>query len=135
MYDLAGKGGGASIVLATSNDQRHPPENMLDGSDDTFWSSTGLFPQEFILSFGNTADVQKVSITGYNIRHLQIEKSTSPDASSFEPVTEKDIPQTDGQLQVQDIDVRTKASYLRFVVDAGYDHFIAIYKLNVSGNA
>ncbi|XP_052777225.1 intraflagellar transport protein 25 homolog [Mya arenaria] len=131
---MYGRDGGANIILATSNDQLHPPENMLDGSDATFWSSTGLFPQEFIISFGNTMDVQRVSLSGYNIRHLQVEKCTGPDPTSFEPVTEKDLPQTDGQLQNEDIDVRAKATHLRFVIDSGYDHFIAIHQLNVNGN-
>ncbi|WAR24198.1 IFT25-like protein [Mya arenaria] len=108
---MYGRDGGANIILATSNDQLHPPENMLDGSDATFWSSTGLFPQEFIISFGNTMDVQRVSLSGYN-----------------------NLPQTDGQLQNEDIDVRAKATHLRFVIDSGYDHFIAIHQLNVNGN-
>ena len=46
-----------------------------------------------------------------------------------------DIPQTDGQLQVEDIEVRGKCTYLRFIIDSGYDHFISIHKLNIAGNA
>ncbi|KAL4235959.1 Heat shock protein beta-11 [Mactra antiquata] len=135
MFDVGSRDGGANIVLATSNDQRHPPENMMDGTEETFWSSTGLYPQEFIMSFGHMMDVQRVSISSYNIRHLQIEKCTSSDGSTFEPLTEKDLPQTDGQLQNEDIDIQTKATHLRFIVTAGYDHFIAVHKLNIAGNA
>ena len=31
MFDVGLHHAGASIVLATSNDQKHPPENMTDG--------------------------------------------------------------------------------------------------------
>ncbi|XP_045159712.1 intraflagellar transport protein 25 homolog [Mercenaria mercenaria] len=135
MFDVGHRGGGASIVLATSNDRKYPPENMIDGSEETFWTSTGLYPQEFIMGFGHMMDIQRVNLSSYNIRHIQVEKCDTQDPTSFEPLVEKDLPQTDGQLQHEDIEVRTQATYLRFIIDSGYDHFVAIHKLNIAGNA
>ena len=45
-----------------------------------------------------------------------------------------DVPQTDGQLQSESIDIRTKATHLRFVIDSSYDHFVSVHKLSVVGN-
>jgi len=34
--------------------------------EETFWSTTGLFPQEFVVNFGKMMDIQQVSISSYN---------------------------------------------------------------------
>lgn len=50
MKDYAREGAGAQIVMCSSLDERFPPERMLDGKDSTFWMTTGMFPQEFVVS-------------------------------------------------------------------------------------
>ena len=49
--NLALEARGAQVILATSSDERHAPECIIDGSDATFWATTGMFPQEFVIAF------------------------------------------------------------------------------------
>lgn len=58
--DLATEAAGASVVMATCADERHPPENIIDPKDASFWVTTGLYPQEFVIKLGSTSQVNKV---------------------------------------------------------------------------
>ncbi|XP_077850244.1 intraflagellar transport protein 25 homolog isoform X4 [Macaca mulatta] len=49
--DLCLSSEGSEVILATSSDEKHPPENIIDGNPETFWTTTGMFPQEFIICF------------------------------------------------------------------------------------
>ncbi|MBN3302315.1 YIPF1 protein, partial [Amia calva] len=89
MIDAALNSSGAQVILATSNDENYPPENIIDGSSETFWVSTGMFPQEFIIRFSNPVKVSLVTLQCYNVKHLKIEKSASNEAADFEAVIEK----------------------------------------------
>ncbi|XP_055498217.1 intraflagellar transport protein 25 homolog isoform X2 [Leucoraja erinacea] len=57
---------GTELVLATSGDEKHPPENIVDGNTETFWITTGMFPQEFILRFPELIKISCVKIHCYN---------------------------------------------------------------------
>lgn len=84
---------------------------------ETFWITTGLFPQEFIIRFPDNMKILTVSIHSYNskyinkqltygmlsnvmlcnivylisVKRLRIEKSTSDDADNFEEVADTGI--------------------------------------------
>jgi heat shock protein beta-11 len=50
-YGLATSG--TEIAFSSCVDERHPPENILDGTDRTFWVTTGLFPQQVCFCLEN----------------------------------------------------------------------------------
>ena len=58
--DLATEVAGASVIMATCGDERHPPENIIEPKDSSFWVTTGLYPQEFVIKLGSTSQVNKV---------------------------------------------------------------------------
>uniref|UniRef100_A0A4W5P8E6 Heat shock protein, alpha-crystallin-related, b11 n=1 Tax=Hucho hucho TaxID=62062 RepID=A0A4W5P8E6_9TELE len=89
MVDPALSSLGAQIVLAASSDENHPPENIIDGSTETFWMSTGMFPQEFIIRLAESMKIALVTMHCYNVKTLKIEKSISDDATDFEAISEK----------------------------------------------
>jgi heat shock protein beta-11 len=66
MRDFAREENGASIVMATSVDERFPPEQMLDGKDSSFWMTTGLFPQEFVVALQQSINVSKITTLSMN---------------------------------------------------------------------
>ncbi|CAM4539410.1 unnamed protein product [Leuciscus chuanchicus] len=105
MLDAALSSYGAQVVLAISSDENHPPENIIDGKTETFWISTGMFPQEFIIRFPDNMNIITVSIHSYNIKRMRIEKGTSEDADKFEAVADTEFEQTEGSLQANDISV------------------------------
>ncbi|KAM5162751.1 intraflagellar transport protein 25 homolog isoform 2-T9 [Callospermophilus lateralis] len=64
-FDLCLSSEGSEVVLATSSDEKHPPENIIDGNPETFWTTTGMFPQEFIICFHKHVKVEKLIIQSY----------------------------------------------------------------------
>ncbi|XP_014880362.1 intraflagellar transport protein 25 homolog [Poecilia latipinna] len=123
---------GAHVVLASSSDENHPPENITDGNNKTFWMSTGMFPQEFIIRFPETTNISTVIMDSYNIKHLKIERNTSPNAADFEPVTQEELEHTEGHLQLNSISLKgCSATHLRFIITEGYDHFVSVHRISV----
>ncbi|RUS92110.1 hypothetical protein EGW08_000134 [Elysia chlorotica] len=121
MFDVALSSAGAHIALATSSDEKHPPENMIDGKADTFWSTTGMFPQEVVIRFQTMMKITNVHICSYNSKFIII------------PVY---IDETDSQLQQEEIQLGEKRAYsLRLIIESGYDHFVSLHKVVVSGQA
>ncbi|XP_071073532.1 intraflagellar transport protein 25 homolog isoform X2 [Dasypus novemcinctus] len=101
--DLCLSSEGAEVILATSSDEKHPPENIIDGNPETFWTTTGMFPQEFILCFHKHVRIEKLVIQSYFVQTLRIEKSTSKEPVDFEQWIERDLVHTEGQLQNEEI--------------------------------
>ncbi|XP_062239444.1 intraflagellar transport protein 25 homolog [Platichthys flesus] len=123
---------GAKVVVTSSSDENHPPENIIDGNTQTFWMSTGLFPQEFIIRFPEPTSISAVTVDSHNVKQLRIEKNTSPNASQFEFVTEKDFEHTEGHLQSNTLSLDgSSAIHLRFIITTGYDYFVSVHRVTV----
>ncbi|XP_059162858.1 intraflagellar transport protein 25 homolog [Physella acuta] len=136
MFDVALSSAGAHIALATSSDDKHPPENIIDGNSETFWSTTGMFPQEVVIRFQTLMKITNIHVLSYNIKKLRLEASENEDYSKYDTIAEKKFDETDSQLQQEEIQIGEKtAMCLRLVVESGYDHFICINKVVVSGQA
>ncbi|XP_024131060.1 intraflagellar transport protein 25 homolog isoform X2 [Oryzias melastigma] len=109
MIDSSFSSSGAKVVLASSSDESHPPENIVDGNMSTFWMSTGMFPQEFIIRFNEPTTVSAVTVDSYN---------------EFE--------YTEGHLQTNAISLNpSSAIHLRFIITSGYDHFVSVHKVSI----
>ncbi|XP_067846653.1 intraflagellar transport protein 25 homolog isoform X2 [Heptranchias perlo] len=124
---------GTRLVLAASADEKHPPENIIDGNMETFWITTGMFPQEFIISFANLIQISFMKIHCYNVRSLSIEKSVASDPVDFEPFTKSELERSEEQLQTEEFTDGTRATHLRFVIKSGFDHFVSVHKVTVEG--
>ncbi|CAL1616065.1 unnamed protein product [Knipowitschia caucasica] len=123
---------GAKLVVASSHDENYPPENIIDGSTNTFWMTTGMFPQEFIIRFAKSTSLKAVTVDSYNVKDIRIETSASEATNNFELVEEKEFPLTQGRLQSNVISLNeTTATHLRFIIKSGYDHFVSVHKLSV----
>uniref|UniRef100_A0A2I3G3I8 Intraflagellar transport protein 25 homolog n=1 Tax=Nomascus leucogenys TaxID=61853 RepID=A0A2I3G3I8_NOMLE len=109
--DLCLSSEGSEVILATSSDEKHPPENIIDGNPETFWTTTGLFPQEFIICFHKYVKIERLVIQSYFVQTLKIEKSTSKEPVDFEQWIEKDLAHTEGQLQNEEIVARVGWHY------------------------
>ncbi|XP_054466844.1 intraflagellar transport protein 25 homolog [Anoplopoma fimbria] len=122
----------SSVVVSSSGDESHPPENITDGNSDTFWISTGMFPQEFIIRFAESTQVSAVTVDSYNVKHLKLEKNTAQNVSQFESVTEQEFEHTEGHLQSNTISLNgSNATHLRFIITSGYDHFVSVHRVGV----
>ena len=109
---------GAKISTATSFDERHPPSTIIDGDDTTFWTTTGAYPQEFVLKLGAVSNVQSIKSWTTNVRLMSIERCEASQPTAWEPLFDVDVDDTGGQMQcivkpTSDPD-RTRAQFLKF---------------------
>lgn len=79
--DLAHKENGGQIVMSTCSDSRYPPDNMLDGAENTKWVTTGMFPQEFILDLGCLSNVTQIGTISRNSELCPRKTTTLPNAN------------------------------------------------------
>ncbi|XP_044286021.1 intraflagellar transport protein 25 homolog isoform X3 [Varanus komodoensis] len=96
---------GADVILATSSDENYPPENITDGRSETFWTTTGMFPQEFIICFHKCVTISKLTIQCYLVQTLRIEKSVAKEPVNFEQCIEKELQYKEGELQIEEFSV------------------------------
>ncbi|XP_078263793.1 intraflagellar transport protein 25 homolog [Rhinoraja longicauda] len=101
---------------------------------ETFWITTGMFPQEFILRFPELIKISCVKIHCYNVCRLSIEKSTEKDPVDFEPLAKSELERSEEQLQLEEFTLDgTRATHLRFVIKSGFDHFVSVHKVTIEG--
>jgi heat shock protein beta-11 len=135
MPDLALEVNGASIHCATCFDPRYPPSAMIDGDDRTYWTSTGGFPNEIVLSLGDTSKVQSIRIQSTGVRKLVIESSDGPSANMWETQVESDVDEEIGGAQ-QITSFQTPklvAAYLKFRVEKGFGDFFTVNRISIDG--
>ncbi|XP_012494794.1 PREDICTED: intraflagellar transport protein 25 homolog [Propithecus coquereli] len=102
--DLCLSSEGSEVILATSSDEKHPPENIIDGKDH-FMGYT--FLHHSICSLRNQA---RVVTHGCDLIH------------------------TEGQLQNEEIVARDGyATYLRFIIISAFDHFASVHSISADG--
>ena len=66
MTDYALDQSGAQICMASSTDPSHPAEHIIDGKESTFWTTTGLYPQEVIIGFGRPVSIRTIKTNTRN---------------------------------------------------------------------
>ncbi|XP_073752821.1 intraflagellar transport protein 25 homolog isoform X4 [Callorhinus ursinus] len=111
--DLCSSSEGTEVILATSSDEKHPPENIIDGNPETFWTTTGMFPQEFIICFHKHVRIERLVIQSYF-----------------------DLVHKEGQLQNEEIMTQDgHATHLRFIIISAFDHFASVHSVSAEGLA
>nr|XP_056701182.1 intraflagellar transport protein 25 homolog isoform X2 [Euleptes europaea] len=104
---------GADVILATSSDEKYPPENIIDGRTETFWTTTGLFPQEFIICFHKCVIISKLTIQCY-----------------------LDLDYKEGELQTEEFSFpEFQATHLRFIILSAFDTFVSVHRVTAEGIA
>ena len=100
MSELATESQGCSVISASSNDLVHSPSSILAGGDNnSFWISTGIFPQEIVIQLGVASSIKSVDITSMGIRKIQLDKCEGPQANNWEIVSAAEANDADGDLQ------------------------------------
>ncbi|XP_027708641.1 intraflagellar transport protein 25 homolog isoform X3 [Vombatus ursinus] len=89
MVDLCLASEGTEVILATSSDEKYPPENIIDGNSATFWATTGMFPQEFIICFHKHVKIEKLSLQCY-FGHTAFQRS--PQGFKYGKLDQKERP-------------------------------------------
>ncbi|KAG2491188.1 hypothetical protein HYH03_010398 [Edaphochlamys debaryana] len=133
MKDYAREENGGQVVMASCGDERFPPENMLDGKDNTFWVTTGMFPQEFVLKLDAPIRVSKITTLSLNVRKLAVEKCDQEKPDQFEKVFEVELANRGDRLQTEVHQVNIRAKYLKFMILQGHGEFATVNRVSVVG--
>jgi len=135
--NLAAESSGAKVVFSSAWDTFHPPEAVIDGNDSTFWSTTGMFPHEIIITFDSVISVESIETRSFNVKNMQLLKSMTQTPADFAPLKESTIDQIEGEndaKQVHNHEISgTVLRHLKIVLKNGYTDFAGIFDVIVQG--
>ncbi len=122
----------AEVIFSSSYDEKHPPENIFEPSKKTFFSSTGMFPQEICIQFEPVKMVNSINITGYGIKKIAI-YSCENDSAHFTIKSEQSNIANSSGLQNIKLDLKksSKVRLLKIEVLEGYEDFFTIQNVGV----
>lgn len=121
--------------MASCADDRYPPDNVLDGKDSSFWISTGMYPQEFVVMLDSVVTVTKITTLSVNVKKLIVERCEQSTAVNFEKVFDVELSNRGDRLQTEVHQLNMRAKYLKFIISAGYHDFATINRVSVIGEA
>ena len=122
------------VIFSSSYDEKNPPENIFDTSTKkTFFSSTGMFPQEICVQFEPFKIVNNVSLTSYGIKKIAIHTCENDSAVNFIKQCEKSNIPNSGGLQSIKLDLKKspRVKVLKIEVLEGYEDFFSIHTFGV----
>ncbi|XP_061489037.1 intraflagellar transport protein 25 homolog isoform X2 [Rhineura floridana] len=125
---------GADVILATSSDEKYPPENITDGVQPKLPPPAGEALQS---SRANAASaVLLLMVAMAEVQTLRIEKSVSKDPINFEQCVEKELQYKEGELQIEAFSFpEIQATYLRFIILSAFDAFVSVHRVIAEGIA
>ncbi|KAI8820776.1 galactose-binding domain-like protein [Fimicolochytrium jonesii] len=134
--NLATASSGAKVSLATSYHPQYPAQNVIDGNSKTFWVTTGLYPQELIVSLPKTVNLKRVAVTCTKVAHVTTEVSTAEKPAGFERLTDQDVEDTDQSFQMITPALpksQVAARHIRFIFTKGHGPFVSVHKVVIYG--
>mmetsp|Transcript_7933 Transcript_7933/g.17592 ORF Transcript_7933/g.17592 Transcript_7933/m.17592 type:complete len:125 (+) Transcript_7933:113-487(+) len=119
------------VVMVSSLDETHPADNIMDGRDQTFWMSTGLYPQEILLQLPEPTRLSSIQLSTTNVKTVRVEGCSEDEPVNFKTLADGDLDAKDGRLQIKDIPLGD-APDLRFVkvqILSGWHDFCSVHKI------
>lgn len=134
--DLASKSNGGRVLMSSSLDERYPATHVNDDSDQSFWISTGLYPQELLIQLGEPSPVSRVRVTGSQIRGVRVEVSEEDAPVNFQMVAEEEFQNKVGRVNNQEISNLGRGgsghvSFVKLVITSGYHDFCSVHQVVV----
>ena len=121
------------IIFSSCYDEKHPPENIFDGSKQKFFSSTGMYPQEICIQFDNQKIINSVSLISYGIKKISIQTCENDSVVNFKVQAEQnEIPNSGGLQKINlNLTKNPKVKVLKIEVLEGYEDFFTIQSVNI----
>ncbi|CAF2443857.1 unnamed protein product [Rotaria sp. Silwood2] len=115
----------AFVSMSSSADQDYPPSNILDPSDKVFWMTTGLYPQEFIITFKEPIEFRQIRFVTTNVKRFVMFTTMNTEPRNFDTILEKTLSNNENDLQINEytLDRLTEVRHFKCVIVAGYDSF------------
>ena len=127
----------AEVVLTTCNELAG--DAMVDNKPQTYFVTTGLFPQEVVLGIkAGVAQLSRISLSASGIRHLRIEKCTELTPAKFDVIVDTELTNRENARQLEQFQLNKATSgsnihFLKFVIQNGYEDFAAIFDISLEG--
>ncbi|KAJ3365537.1 Heat shock protein beta-11 [Allomyces arbusculus] len=124
----------ARVVFASSQDDRFPPANMLDGNPRTFWSSTGLYPQDLIFELDPPATPAKLVVHTAKVKALSVAAcpagalDAGGDLDPFDTLVAIDMPENNTATAIP-LKLSRAVSHVRVTVNEGYSDYCAVFSV------
>ena len=121
------------VLFSSSYDEKNPPENIFDNNKKTFFSSTGMLPQEINIQFEPFKIVNSVSLTGFGIKKVAIHTCENDSAVKLIKQSEQSNIPNSGGLQSIKLDLKKspRVKVLKLEVLEGYEDFFSIHTFGV----
>ena len=130
----------AEVLLTTSNDERYPGYNMVDGDEKTFWSTTGMYPQEVLIGFKDaTVTLSKLKTASHAIRRLVVKASCETQPIKFKVMLDVEMGEkpTAGNLQSESFQINStvgsSVKFVKLIIQSGWEDFSTIHDLSFEG--
>ena len=137
--NLALDSAGAEVVAVTCFDPARPKDNMIDGDLGTFWSTTGLFPQEVVVKLSGESHVTSIETVTTNAQLIDVKYTDTVAATEWDHMCSIELGDRGGselQYGLEDApDGGVRATFIKFIIRKGWDDFVTVHKLTVSGEA
>jgi heat shock protein beta-11 len=133
-HDAASLQAGGRVLMVSSLDEDHPGENVIDGSDRTYWISTGLYPQELLVQLCHPSKVSSLMVSTTHVRQLRIEACHEGEPINFQLLAEGDLGDGKGAMQVKELpchDLERPVNFVRMMILSGWHDFCSVHRLQV----
>lgn len=138
--ELADENMGAEVYSASCYDIRHEPRCILDPAQSTFWTTTGTFPQEYVVRLP-PSEIYGVTVLATNVRSISLEYSTDTLPDNWKPVDVRDaemyeeVEGEDGALQeIRWMEFpRSSIHFVRCIIRRGWQDFVTIHNVHING--
>mmetsp|Transcript_79956 Transcript_79956/g.166252 ORF Transcript_79956/g.166252 Transcript_79956/m.166252 type:complete len:209 (+) Transcript_79956:96-722(+) len=144
MEDVAAARAGGSVVFSSSADPRCPPKRAIDQADATFWSTTGLYPQELVIRLARPAAVRRIRLSCSNIRRLRVQCHHFSDGSGNTTLADIELEENGGRLQLREWTKEQLPNMpgphelvttVRVVILSGWHSFCSLHQVEILAEA
>ena len=121
----------AQIIFSSSYDEKNPPENILVDSRKSFFSSTGMYPQEICIQFDNPKTIGCLIINSYGIKKISIQSCENDSVVNFKTQAEQnEIPKGSGLQKIKlNLVKKPSVKVLKIEILEGYEDFFSIHNV------
>ena len=108
-----------------------------NSSPKTYWLSTGLFPQEFIITLPTPTTITKISLTSFKVGQWVVHASKQFAPTEFEHVSEQNLEETESGLQTYSVPLKSPLNgvrHLKLEVAKAHAPFVSVHRLVVNGD-
>lgn len=123
-----------SIHYTTSFDTDHSPQCIVDGDETTFWTTTGLYPQEAVVAFKKPCQIIRITTITGKAKNIVIYTATDKDLTDWIEIDSFQLPaQPIKQQETHQLNLQSTSYGLKLVITQGWGPFCSVYLLRVEG--